>query len=320
MKQLASEHKAVQYFTVDVAVEGQRLDNYLMSRLKGVPKSRIYRLIRKGEIRVNRKRSKPDLRLIAGDSVRVAPIRVSEREPPPQPGQSLQALLRNSVLYEDERLLVINKPSGLAVHAGTGVRLGLIEALRQMYTDGNALELVHRLDRETSGCLLVARKPDMLKFLQDALREREVEKVYMAMVQGEWPDNVTEVRASLQRNDIKGGERMVTVDAAGKAALTRFRVIERFSDATLVEARPVSGRTHQIRVHCRHAGHPIIGDDKYLETSRNRFPGVRHLCLHAAEVRFMVPDNRGGTESLEFSAPMDPKMADLVRKLRNSGP
>jgi len=319
MNQSVTEHKGVQFFTVESGVEGQRLDNFLVSRLKGVPKSRIYRLIRKGEIRVNKKRCKPDRKLVQGDSVRVAPLRMSEKVPPPLVTEGLEALIRDSILYEDDSLLVINKPAGLAVHAGTGVRLGLIEALRQIYPQLQDVELVHRLDKDTSGCLLVARTPAVLKTLQDALRQRTVEKVYLALVQGEWPEEITEVRAALQRDELRGGERVVSVDPRGKAAVTRYCVLERLRDATLIEARPVSGRTHQIRVHCRHAGHPILGDNKYLDTAKNRFPQIRHLCLHAASISFELPDETGNVQKMAFSAPMNSKMADYVEKLRVSG-
>lgn len=318
MNHPVAEQKGVQFFTVESAGAGQRLDNFLMSRLKGVPKSRIYRLIRKGEIRVNKKRSKPDQKLIQGDSVRVAPLRVSERLPPPLVSGGLESLIRESILYEDDGLLVINKPAGLAVHAGTGVRLGLIEALRQVSPDFRSVELVHRLDKETSGCLLVARSPVVLKTLQDALRQRTVDKVYHALVQGEWPAELVEVSAALQRDEMRGGERVVAVDPQGKSALTHFRVLERLQGATLIEARPVSGRTHQIRVHCRHAGHPILGDSKYMDTARNRFPEVRHLCLHAASIRFRLPDATGVMQEMAFSAPLSARMADYVEKLRIS--
>jgi len=307
--------QGVQYLTVPPTADGQRLDNFLFSRLKGVPRSRIYRLIRKGEIRVNKKRCRPEQRLLSTDQIRVAPIRTATREAPPTISDSLRQTLQAAILYQDEHLLVINKPAGLAVHAGTGVHLGLIEALRQLWPDQDFLELVHRLDRETSGCLLVARSPYALHQLQTALKKRQVDKHYHALVQGNWPETLLEVNAPLQRDELRGGERVVVVSREGKPALTRFRVLQRLRDATLIEAMPVSGRTHQIRVHCRHAGHSILGDDKYLDTADNRFPGIRHLCLHAAAIRFDFTDEHGQTHQKHFSAALPTRMTDYLQKL-----
>lgn len=311
---VADELHAVQLLEVGEAGHNQRVDNFLFSRLKGVPKSRIYRIIRKGEVRVNKKRVKADTRLHDGDQVRVPPLRIAEQPPVPRPGASLVTVLENSILYEDDGLLVINKPQGVAVHMGSGLQIGVIEALRWMQTDrggeGQFLELTHRLDRATSGCLVIARTPAMLKHLQRAFKQRQVSKRYQAIVHGLWPDEVVQVRAPLRKNEIKAGERIVIVDPEGKPAVTDFSVLQRLRDSTLIEARPLTGRTHQIRVHCQHAGHPIVGDDKYTSAG-NRLPQGRFLCLHAAAISFELPD--GGEFSI--SAPLPQPMQELIAGL-----
>lgn len=242
---------------------GQRIDNFLLARLKGVPKSRIYRIIRKGEVRVNGKRVKPDHKLAQADAVRIPPLRLSEAQALAEPSEQLAQLVRGAVLYEDDDLLVINKPSGLPVHGGTGVRIGLIEALRFLHPERDFLELAHRLDKGTSGCLMVGLNGRALRVLFDRLRRQEVDKRYHLIVRGNWPESLQEVDAPLFRHAAAGGERFVEVSGDGKNAHTHFRVLRRLRGWTLVEARPLTGRTHQIRVHARHAGHPIAGDDKY---------------------------------------------------------
>jgi len=268
--------------------QDQRLDNFLVTRLKGVPKTLVYRIIRKGEVRVNGKRARPEHKLECGDLVRVPPLRLPVAREQQQPGVQLQAVLRAAVLYEDEHILVLNKPSGLSVHGGTGVKQGLIEALRAMYPELPGLELVHRLDKGTSGCILLAKTGKARRALMTDFREQAVHKVYHALVQGAWPKDVGTVDASLQRQPERGGERRVEVDIDGKAARTEFRILKRLHEATLVEARPLTGRTHQIRVHAALVGCPLLGDDKYGKDGRSP-PGIRRLCLHAAEVRFRDP-------------------------------
>lgn len=318
---MSTEHNAVQWLESDERSEGQRLDNFLLGRLKGVPRSRIYRLIRKGEIRVNKKRCKPDQRLGSGDIVRVAPIRQRAQQPQAELGARLAELLRDSILYQDEELLVINKPPGLAVHGGSGVTIGLIEALRQLFPEKGFVELVHRLDRDTSGCLLIALTPSSLKALQDALRRREVQKYYKAVVQGQWDADISEINAPLKRDELASGERIVKVSAEGKPAQTRFRLLQQLRDASLVEAMPVSGRTHQIRVHCQYAGHPILGDNKYLLRDKNRFPQIRQLCLHAAAIRFTMPASQTREErELSFEAPMPQRLQEVLEGLGSSNP
>jgi 23S rRNA pseudouridine955/2504/2580 synthase len=284
----------VQVFTVSADEEGQRLDNYLVTRLKGVPKSALYKVIRKGEVRVNKGRAKPERRLQVGDQVRVPPLRLAESPVVPVPGHSLVQHLQSAILHDDNGLLIVNKPAGLAVHGGSGVNLGLIEALRQMPGQVGFLELVHRLDRETSGCVMIARKRSVLKMFQEALRQREgIRKTYTALAQGAWPKGVSLVDVPLKRFVQNNGERIVRVNQEGKDSTTHFAVMERFRDATLVEASPITGRTHQIRVHAQHHGCPLVGDDKYGDTPLNqalRQQGSRRLFLHAARLDISVTD------------------------------
>lgn len=305
----------VRFVEVDPDQAGQRIDNFLRTQLKGAPKSLIYRILRKGEIRVNKKRVKPDSRLAAGDVIRIPPVRISERGEAAPVGNGLAEHLEQAILYESDSLLVINKPSGLAVHGGSGVSLGLIEALRQIRPDSRFLELVHRLDRDTSGCIMVAKKRSMLRFLHDALRHRQVHKIYQALVVGRWERRQQVVDAPLLRFELKSGERMVKVHEDGKPSVTRFQVLRRFQDvATLVEARPLTGRTHQIRVHTQFAGHPIVGDVKYTQDADNasfRAMGVKRLMLHAARLELELPDG----EKLSVSAPLDQETEVMLESL-----
>ncbi|MCR6651500.1 MAG: 23S rRNA pseudouridine(955/2504/2580) synthase RluC [Cellvibrionaceae bacterium] len=308
----------VQLFTVSADEDGQRLDNYLVTRLKGVPKSAVYRVIRKGEVRVNKGRAKPERRLQTGDVIRVPPLRLAETQPLAAPGQSLVLHLQDAVLYDECGLLIVNKPAGLAVHGGSGISLGLIEALRQMPGHHGFLELIHRLDRETSGCVMIARKRSVLKYFQEGLRERQgVQKSYLALVQGRWPKGVTQVDVPLKRFLQNDGERIVRVNAEGKPSLTRFEVLEVLPQATLVRASPVTGRTHQIRVHALHKGCPLVGDDKYGDTALNeslRGQGSRRLFLHAEKLDLTLPDGK----SLSVAAPLPDDLDNLLLKLRQT--
>jgi 23S rRNA pseudouridine955/2504/2580 synthase len=309
----------VQLLEVAEHHQDQRLDNYLLGRLKGTPKSLIYRIIRKGEVRVNGKRAKADHRVSVGDKVRVPPLQLQEADAPAKPSAQLEALLQQSVLYEDPDLIVLNKPAGLPVHGGTGVKVGLIEAFKALRPDAPGLELVHRLDKGTSGCLLLAKTGVARRQLMDAFRDRSISKTYLALVHGRWPQSVRSVDSPLARQPERGGERMVEVDPEGKAARTDFRVSEQLRRFTLVEARPLTGRTHQIRVHAAEVGCPLVGDDKY--NPQEQLPllpkGVRvRLCLHAAAVEFLHP--RDGRR-LRFEAPLETSFKSLMEALRSAG-
>jgi 23S rRNA pseudouridine955/2504/2580 synthase len=280
----------VRLLDIDANSDGQRVDNFLLRELKGVPKSRIYRLLRKGEVRVNKGRVKAEYRLQSGDQVRIPPIRMSEDEGGEvSVSVGLADRLAAAILYEDEGLIVIDKPAGLAVHGGSGVSLGLIEALRAMRPEARFLELVHRLDRDTSGCIMVAKKRSALLILHEALRGDGIDKRYRALAVGVWPKRRVEVAAPLEKNTLRSGERVVRVSATGKEALTKFTVLEQFAHATLVEASPITGRTHQIRVHAQYAGHPLACDEKYGDRAadeRFRQLGLRRLFLHAHTLSF----------------------------------
>ncbi|MDT3710618.1 MAG: 23S rRNA pseudouridine(955/2504/2580) synthase RluC [Pseudomonadaceae bacterium] len=310
-----SQTSGVQMLEVAPELAGQRIDNFLRTQLRGVPKTLIYRILRKGEVRVNKGRVKPEYKLQAGDLVRVPPLRLAERDEPEPLAQGLLERLEAAIVYEDKALIVLNKPAGIAVHGGSGLSYGVIEALRQLRPDAKELELVHRLDRDTSGLLMIAKKRSMLRHLHQALRGDGVDKRYMALVRGRWETSKKQVNAPLLKNTLRSGERMVEVTEDGKEALTLFRVLRRFGDfATLVEARPVTGRTHQIRVHARHAGHSIAGDSKYGDeefTREIRELGGKRLFLHAYALRVPLPD--GGELTLE--APVDEVWTRTLEKL-----
>ncbi|MEM1114511.1 MAG: RluA family pseudouridine synthase [Pseudomonadota bacterium] len=302
--------------TVGPEGEGQRLDNYLIKLFKGVPKTRLYKALRKGEIRVNKGRVKADYRLCVGDVLRLPPLRqAAKAEEPRQVPQRWAQDIASRVVYEDEGLLVIDKPSGLAVHGGSGLSFGLIESLRQLRPHDRYLELVHRLDRDTSGLILIARKRAVLTELHRLLREDQVDKRYIALVLGNWPQRRSLVDAPLEKNVLSSGERMVRVMSSGRRSKTEFSVLERLRGATLVEAKPITGRTHQIRVHARHVGCPLIGDEKYGDVrteSLARDIGLKRLFLHAASLRFSLPH----CGRLELSAGLDNNLENILEKLR----
>ena len=271
---------------------GQRLDNFLQRVRGGVPKTRIYRAIRKGEVRVDKGRVKPDTRLDAGVCVRIPPLRVPEKTEAAG-AAGWRSRLRDAIVREDATLLVVNKPPGLAVHGGSGVSVGLIETLRAMYDTDRYLELVHRLDRDTSGLLLVARRASTLRSLHALLRSNGVDKRYLCLVGGRWPAHLKRVDAPLEKFALPSGERRVKVAATGRQSLTTFRVVRRWSSMTLIEAKPVTGRTHQIRVHCQHAGFPILGDAKYADDAADRLAErlrLKRLFLHAASLTFRLEE------------------------------
>ncbi|MCX7098724.1 MAG: 23S rRNA pseudouridine(955/2504/2580) synthase RluC [Methylococcales bacterium] len=270
----------------------QRLDNFLITRLKGVPKSHIYRIVRKGEVRVNKGRIDVKYRLVTGDIVRIPPIRVAERSEEAYVPQGLQLALQQGILFEDDGFLIVNKPAGFAVHGGSGVSSGIIEGLRLLRPEAHFLELVHRLDKDTSGCLLIAKKRSALRSLQALFRESQIQKTYQALLSGQWPRKKLVVSAPLLKNISKGGERIVVISPSGKAAETLFRRLQLFRDVTLVEASPKTGRTHQIRVHAASLGHPIVGDERYGQDEANKIfknKGYKRMFLHAQTLRFAHP-------------------------------
>lgn len=298
----------VTWFEVDEHQADQRIDNFLFSRLKGVPKSRIYRLIRESQVRVNKKRVKADTRLSIGDQVRVAPIRYEQKQDIDVPisNQMAEGLL-SRIVYEDEGLLVINKPSGIAVHGGSGVDFGLIEALRTA-TGKKYLELIHRIDRDTSGLVMISKKRSTLKLLQDLLREHKIKKTYAAIVKGQIILDEQMIDAPLLRYELANGERRVRVAKDGKPSKTLFKIKERFKQATLIHASPLSGRTHQIRVHGLSIGHPLLGDDKYGHQVSDQGVATRRLCLHA--LRLEIPNYPA------IEAPLPEDMEEVLTQLR----
>jgi len=279
--------------------EAQRIDNFLLRRLKGVPKSHVYRVLRSGEVRVNSGRVKPDYRLQVGDRVRIPPVRVSEGRPPPARPLDLP------VVFEDASLLVIDKPSGIAVHGGSGVSFGVIESLRAARPQAKVLELAHRLDRDTSGLLILCKRRSALVELHRMLREGEVRKIYLAVVKGALAKKTLELRESLHKHVTASGERRVSVQADGMSALTRVTRLKSSGEFSLLQVELMTGRTHQIRVHLAHAGHPVVGDDKYGDFALNRALKQR-LLLHAAKLSFRHPLG-GETVKLESALPAEMK-------------
>lgn len=270
---------------------GQRLDNFLFRRLKGVPKSRVYRMLREGEVRVSGRRAKPEYKLTEGDEIRIPPVRVAEQAETPAPGKFARSLL-DRVIYRDDSLLVIDKPAGQAVHGGSGVSLGIIEQLRLELPEARFLELAHRLDKETSGVLVLALKRAALVELHRMLRQGETRKTYQVLAAGDWRDQVRHVKLALHKYTNAEGERRVAVDEDGQRAHTIFRLVRRLGDFSLLEAELKTGRTHQIRVHLAALKHPIAGDDKYGDFELNRAlkkRGLKRMFLHAARLEMAHP-------------------------------
>jgi 23S rRNA pseudouridine955/2504/2580 synthase len=300
---------------VDAEDAGQRVDNFLKKQLPGVPKSRVYRLLRRGEVRINGGRIRADYRLQEGDEVRIPPARLRPAGSPPPAGAA--ARLAERVLFEDDRLLVIDKPGGTAVHGGSGISHGVIEQLRFARPELKDLSLVHRLDRETSGCLVLAKRRSALRALHESFREGRVEKNYLALVAGDWQSGEQLVEAPLYVHHRAGGERHVIVDGKGKPAATRFRLSRRYGGRwSLLQCQPLTGRTHQVRVHAAHAGHPLVVDDRYGDPAANaraKDEGLQRLFLHAQSIAF--PDDHGN--ELHFTAPLAP---DLEAFLAGVGP
>jgi len=312
---VVEEGPKVRRLTAEEEDAGQRLDNFLFRTLKGVPKSHVYRLLRTGQVRVNKKRVKPDYRLEAGDELRLPPVRQEEKAAPGKPPHWQQDALKAAILFEDERILVVNKPAGMAVHGGSGVSFGVIETLRVLRPENPGLELAHRLDRDTSGCLIVAKRRSMVRPLHAAFREGGVEKHYLALLVHAWKGEAQEVDQPLEKNQLEGGERMVKVSREGKEARSLFTPLQRFADSALMDIRIYTGRTHQIRVHAAHIGHPVAGDDKYGDREANKAlkaAGLKRMFLHAHRLAFPHPETG---ERMELIAPLDEELQSVLRNL-----
>lgn len=309
----------VSIFEAEENCDGQRIDNFLLTKLKHMPKSHIYKLLRKGEVRVNKKRVKPIYRLKIGDLVRIPPIREVEQGYVAKPSLMAMECLKRNIIYEDESLLVLNKPSGMAAHGGSGINFGVIETLRAAFPELSYLELVHRLDRGTSGCLLLAKKRSMLRQLHQLLREGNLSKKYWLLVKGQWALGKKRIEESLLKNRLLSGERMVKISEQGKQAITVFRPIQVFTDVSLLEAEIHTGKTHQIRVHASFLGHPIAGDDKYGDKEFNKFMhscGLKRIFLHAKLLKFYLPNI---DKTFEFKADLDEDLNLILKRLSENG-
>ena len=301
------------FLEIDAERAGQRIDNFLMAQLRNLPKSVIYKILRTGQVRVNKGRAKPVYRLQAGDIVRIPPLKLAAVVEPASPGQGVLRQIEECIMFEDDALIVLNKPSGIAVHGGSGVSFGVIEAMRKLRPELQGLELVHRLDRDTSGCLLLAKKRSALRQLHELIRNGEVGKHYLALCQGKWKGGARDVDAPLLKNTLSSGERMVRVTPTGKEALSRFTPQARFKAATLMEVELMTGRTHQIRVHATYSGHPLAGDEKYGDKEFNqqmKALGLKRLFLHAQRIHFMWEGRR-----LEFQAPLGDDLEAVLGQL-----
>ncbi|HEY5103099.1 MAG TPA: RluA family pseudouridine synthase [Steroidobacteraceae bacterium] len=310
---------AVRHVEIDAEQAGRRLDQFLLKLFGSVPRSRIYRLVRKGEVRVNGHRADPAQRLQLNDKVRVPPVRIEPEGAPPRVPRALLERVKSAIIIENDKLLVIDKPSGIAVHGGSGLSFGIIEVLRALRPH-DSLELVHRLDRDTSGCLLVARKASALRVMHALLREGEFEKRYLTLVKGHWQHGHKRIDVALRTDTRVGGERTVKAHVSGKQAVSDFRPLQFFAKrATLMEVGLLTGRTHQIRVHAAHAGHVVAGDSKYGDADFNQelaALGLERMFLHAHSVSFEWPE--GGTFSA--SAPLPPDLASVVDALNAAVP
>ena len=309
--------------TVTADEAGQRIDNFLMRHFKTVPRSRVYRLLRKGEVRVNRKRVDAEYRIQEGDELRLPPVRIDADAEPGRPSSSLLELMERSVIFQDRHLLVIDKPAGVAVHGGSGMSFGVIEALRAS-RPRETLELVHRLDRDTSGCLLIARDRSTLTALHALIRNGGMHKTYLALVAGSWQLGTKRIDAPLATDNRQHGERHVRVAPAGKDSISVFKPVQFFGAlATLMEVDIPTGRTHQIRVHASFAGHPLLGDDKYGDRGRNadlKAQGLKRTFLHAQSVAFEWP---GSGVPFHVSAPLPTELAavlDAITPMKRKAP
>ena len=312
----------VQFVEISADHAGQRIDNYLLCQLKGVPRSLVYRIVRKGEVRVNKGRIKPEYRLKQGDMVRIPPVRLPDKKAPGKASDKVLEQIESRILFEDKRIMILNKPSGLAVHGGSGLNYGVIEALRELRPNDQQLELVHRLDRDTSGCLIIAKKRSALRRLHEQLREGSMDKRYLTLLKGRWIGTNKWVDAPLLKNVIRSGERLVFVDPKGKDARTQFIPYSVGDEASLMSVKLDTGRTHQIRVHAQHLGFPIAGDDKYGDDDFNRHlksKGLKRLFLHAFSLKFHLPDPETGEDiPIYIEAPLDEQLVNVLGKLNIS--
>lgn len=306
------ERTPVRKLVIDAEQSGQRIDNFLRRELPGLPKGRLYRLLRRGEVRVNGGRIRAEYKLLTGDEVRLPPVRLGDDAAPP-PSRKV-ADIADRVLFEDKYLLVIDKPSGVAVHGGSGVSHGVIELLRAARPELRDLSLVHRLDRETSGCLVLAKRRSALRSLHAQFREGHVEKNYLALVSGDWQEGTQTIDAPLLVTNRRGGERHVVVSPDGKEAATRVRLSRTLGSCSLLQCEPATGRTHQIRVHLAHRGFPILGDERYGDAAVNRQAakgGLKRLFLHAQSIAF--PDANGNEH--HFTAPLADDLSSYLDSL-----
>lgn len=304
---------SVRFMTVEPDEAGRRLDNYLMSLSSGVPRSRIYRAIRSGEVRVNKGRTSASYRLRTADTVRIPPLRLPSKKRV-SAGSVARETVLDSIIARHKAYFVLNKPSGWAVHGGSGVTLGVIETLRQAMPDEHYLELVHRLDRSTSGCLLVARKRSFLREMHRQIREDEMDKTYLMVVRGHWDYGRHRCEVPLRTEQRRSGERHVVPHPDGKYCRTDFEPVDFLPGVTVLRASLHTGRTHQIRVHCAHLGHPILGDERYADeetVALTKKLKVKRLCLHAVSIGFEFPEGN----PVQFDAPLSPELRQLIESL-----
>lgn len=311
--------KQVQFIDIDDNYAGQRVDNFLFHQLKGVPKSRVYRIIRKGEVRVNKKRVKAEYKLVEGDQLRIPPVNVAPpKDPVPIDKFEQVKQLEDAIIHECNQYILLNKPSGIAVHGGSGISFGVIEGLRAIRPKESFLELVHRLDRDTSGCLLIAKRRSYLIHFQQQLRQRKMQKNYLAIVSGIWNNQNNQIVEPLLKKQAPSGERYVVVNQEGKPSETHFKCLKQFEKQALIKAMPKTGRTHQIRVHAQYAGCPLLGDEKYglyeEELPLMKKLKTKSFFLHAHKLTFTIPDSE---DKLTFEAPIPDKMNQAIEALKN---
>ncbi len=297
----------VSNYKVGPEYEGVRLDNCLISKLKGLPRAKIYSIIRKGEVRINKSRSKPSYRLQINDIIRIPPYTVKPKINKKASDINKDKII-HSIMRVEKDFLILNKPAGIACHGGSGISLGLIETIRQLDKNYREAQLVHRIDKDTSGCLVVALKKQILREFHKEIRDKHVDKIYSAVVKGKWPKNLNKIQLSLKKESLKSGERFVKVNKKGKFSETEFELISSGKSNSLVKAKIITGRTHQIRVHSKYKGHPIVGDTKYGDPLYNKelqLTGLNRMLLHAKSIKF---SNMG----IEQSAPLPPVFKDYV--------